>query len=124
MLSSVIALCAVVVTFSIARYFVAKSRLVDTKLDEIISQKLSQSEYVRELSRLREENGVMRNLLIDMVENEALPTDTAKMSEPERTRVMKARIQRRREVFGEALLTLKQTDRGRSAHLSSPVERA
>jgi hypothetical protein len=102
-------------TFFIGRYFAAKTRLVEKTIEETIERKLSVSPMNIELVRLREENGVMRNLLIDMVENEASLPVAAKMSEVQRNRAINARTKRRKEVLGEAILVLQQADRKRPA---------
>ncbi len=102
-------------TFFIGRYFAAKTRLVEKTIEETIERKLSASPMNIELIRLREENGVMRNLLIDMVENEASLAVATRMSEVERNRAINARTTRRKEVFGEAILVLQQADQKRPA---------
>lgn len=123
MLYFALALCILTSAFFIGRFFATKTRLVEKSIDETIERKLSTSPIRAELLRLREENGVMRNLLIDMVENEASLAGAARMPEMERTRAENARSLRRREVFGEAILVLQQTNKG-SATLWHPAERA
>ena len=116
MLYLVPALCIVVCAFFIARYFAVKTRHVEKAIDETIARKLATSALNVELSRLKEENGVMRNLLIDMVENEGSVSAVGPaMSAAERTRVMNDRTQRRREIFGEAIFALQQTGKSHSA---------
>ncbi|TBF40554.1 hypothetical protein [Rhizobium leguminosarum] len=114
MLYLCLAICAVFLTFAIGRYLSAKTRLVEKTIDETISRKLSASPIKTELSRLKEENGVMRNLLTDMVENEASLAQASYMSEADKARAIEARTTRRREIFGEALLVLRRP-RERSA---------
>ncbi len=109
----VLTFCVLTCTYFVGRFYAAKTRLVEKAIEETIERKLSTSPISTELYRLREENGVMRNLLIDMVENEASLADATTMSEVERTRAANARTLRRREVFGEAILVLQQTNRGR-----------
>lgn len=124
MMNLVLTLCVLASTFFAGRFFAAKTRMVEQKIDETIERKLSSSPLNSELVRLREENNVMRNLLIDMVENEASLADTANMSENERSRARNARTLRRKEVFGEALLVLQQTKRARPIRPRSSVQRA
>lgn len=107
-----LALCVLISTFFIGRFFAAKTRLVETAIEKTIERMLSTSPMNSELVRLREENGVMRNLLIDMVENEASLAGATRMSEIERNRAVNARTVRRKEVFGEAILLLQQADHG------------
>jgi hypothetical protein len=67
---------------------------------------------------------VMRNLLIDMVENEASLAHATQMSEAEKTRAMEARTHRRRELFGEAIAALQKPGGGQDATFKFPTERA
>ncbi|MGO6895442.1 hypothetical protein ACCT15_16205 [Rhizobium ruizarguesonis] len=110
MLIPAIVACAIVVTFFIARYCAAKTRLVDDKLNKVIADKFAQSDYARELARLREDNGVMRNLLIDIVENDANPRILATVSPEEKSRLRADRIKRHRELFAEAVFVLKHSE--------------
>jgi hypothetical protein len=111
----ILALCAVVSTFFLARLVAAKTRLVEKAIEDTIARKLSIAAPKIELDRLREENGVMRNLLIDMVENEgASGSAKSQMSAAESKQAMNVRMQRRREIFGEAIYLLQQTDKSRS----------
>ncbi|WP_195909663.1 hypothetical protein [Rhizobium tubonense] len=104
-------MCAVVCTFFVARYFAAKTRLVEKTIEDTIARKLSSSGPSGALNRLKEENGVMRNLLIDMIENEAsVPTAGSNTPSEEQARAINARIGRRREIFGEAIFVLQQTE--------------
>lgn len=107
-----------------ARFFATKTRLVEKTIDETIARKLASSPLQVELVRLREENGVMRNLLIDMVENEASLAHATQMSEAEKTRAMEARTHRRRELFGEAIAALQKPGGGQDATFKFPTERA
>ena len=103
-----LSLCAVVCTFFIGRFFAAKTRLVEENIDAVITRKLSKSPVNLELLHLREQNGVLCNLLIDMLENESSVGPTLTRSRAEQDRAMKGRIQRRREIFGEAVFVLQQ----------------
>ncbi len=114
----------VVCTTFAVRFFAAKTRLVEKTIEETIARKLASSPLQVELVRLREENGVMRNLLIDMVENEASLAYATQMSEAEKTRAIEARTQRRREVFGEAIAALQKPGGGQDATFKFPAERA
>ncbi|MGO7452057.1 hypothetical protein ACCS81_08645 [Rhizobium ruizarguesonis] len=119
MLYLCLALCAMFLTFSIGRYLSAKTRLVEKTIDETIARKLSVSPIKIELARLKEENGVMRNLLTDMVENETSLSQTTHMSTADKARAENSRRLRRREIFGEAIFTLQRTqDTQRSAPYS------
>lgn len=72
MLFVLVAICAIVTTFTVTRYYLAKTRLVETEIEKVIARRFSTSEKAMELSKLSEENSVMRNLLLDLVENETL----------------------------------------------------
>ncbi|MBY5667379.1 hypothetical protein HFO33_34285 [Rhizobium leguminosarum] len=109
MLYLCLALCAMFLTFSVGRYLAARTRLVEKTIEETIARKLSVSPINIELARLKEENGVMRNLLIDMVENETSPSQTTQMSTADKARAENSRRLRRREIFGEAIFTLQHT---------------
>ena len=124
MMNLVLTLCVLASTFLVGRFLAAKTRMVEQKIEETIERKLSSSPLNSELARLREENGIMRNLLIDMVENEASLVDAADMSETERSRAMSARTLRRKEVFGEALMVLQQIGRARPARHKFPAQGA
>lgn len=103
-----LSLSIIICTFFVARFFAAKTRYMENDIDATIARKLSTSPVSVEMRRLTEENGVLRNLLIDMVENEAsVPRQTSKTAN-EVDLAMKARTERRREIFGEAVFTLQQ----------------
>ncbi len=111
----ILSLCAVVCTFFIARFLAAKTPFVEKAIEDTIARKLSTAPLKIELDRLREENDVMRNLLIDMVENEGVSGSAkSQMSAAESKQAMNARMQRRREIFGEAIYLRQQTDKSRS----------
>lgn len=110
MLPPVIAVCAIVATFFIVRYFGAKTRVVDDNLKKIIADKIAHSDYARELIRLREDNGVMRNLIIDMVEHNTNPRILATASLEERSRLQADRLKRHRELLAEAVFILKHSE--------------
>ncbi|WP_017965648.1 hypothetical protein [Rhizobium leguminosarum] len=114
MLYLCLAVCAMFLTFSVGRYLSARTRLVEKTIDETIARKLSMSPIQIELARLKEENGVMRNLLIDMVENETSISQTTQMSTADKARAENSRRLRRREIFGEAIFTLQHTQNTQS----------
>ena len=120
MTSIIIVLCAALCAFSIARYFAARTRLVEKKIDEAIARKLRASPVLTEMQEIREANAVMRNLLIDMVENEAsaAPTD---IQTADQERAYKLRHQRRREIFGEAVFVLQRTEGARAGNSQKTV---
>ncbi|WP_413708813.1 hypothetical protein [Rhizobium sp. Rhizsp82] len=107
-----------------ARYLLAKTRLTEKSIDAAIARRLHTSPVLSEMRELRELNGVMRNILADLVENEELavrrPDDHR--SPATRTRLVAMREARRREIYGEAILLLRQTARTRTAE--SPVRAA
>ena len=111
----VLGLCAVVMTFFVARYFALKARLVEKTINETIARKLLTSKHSAELHRLREENGVVRNLLKDMLENEASAAAFNREIPPaEKQRIAGAITQRRREIFAEAMFTLQHDEKARA----------
>lgn len=65
MIYIVIALCALVTTFFACRYYATKILLVEHDIDKAIARKFESSGKAIELAKLREENAVMRNLLLD-----------------------------------------------------------
>ncbi len=109
MLTITIAVSALLSTVFAGRYFITKNRLSEKAIEQVIANKLAKSPLVREIESLREENGVMRNLLIDIVENEASLANAAEMTDAQRSHALKARTQRRRELFGEALLAIRMS---------------
>lgn len=81
-----------------ARYLLAKTRLTEKSIDAAIARRLHTSPVLSEMRELRELNGVMRNILADLVENEELavrrPDDHR--SPATRTRLVAMREARRR----------------------------
>lgn len=71
MIYIIFALCALVATFFACRYYAAKTLLVEHEIDKAIARRFSSSQKALELAKLREENVVIRNLLLDLLENEA-----------------------------------------------------
>jgi hypothetical protein len=110
-----LSLSIIVCAFFVARFLAAKTRLVEKDIDATIARKLSTSPVSAEMRRLTEENGVLRNLLIDMVENEAsVPRQTSETANEVKLAI-EARTRRRREIFGEAVFTLQQAGKSRTA---------
>lgn len=108
-LSVAFSICVAVSTFFFARYLAAKTRLVEKNIDDVIAGKLSGNKQLGELKRLREETTVMRNLLLDMVENEASLVGMNEQTPSDvKQRRLDARTARRRELFGEAMVILQK----------------
>jgi len=103
-----IALCVVVATLFFVRHHAIKTRLVEREIDKVIARKLAASDYVLELSRLKEENAVMRNLLMDLVENESeSPMSQPNASKEDLLRSRNTKVQRYREILAESSHVLK-----------------
>ncbi|EJC80654.1 hypothetical protein Rleg4DRAFT_2289 [Rhizobium leguminosarum bv. trifolii WSM2297] len=114
MLYLIPALFVITCAIFVGRYYAIKAGLAQTILDDAIARKLSTSPLNLEVMRLREQNAVMRNLLLDMVENEAsVETDRPKT---EQARAFSARTLRRREIFGEAVFVLEQSERPQASN--------
>jgi hypothetical protein len=109
----------IVVTFAIMsavavaaiRMLVIKTKLTEKSIDAAIARRLRTSPAAEELRDLRELNGVMRNLLTDLVENEDIrpPLTGGDLPREDRKRLLGMREARRREIFAEALVLLRQT---------------
>lgn len=59
-----------------------------------------------DIAGLKEQNAVMRNLLLDIVENEASLVGVGSDALGEQSRRYKDRLARRRELYGEAVVLL------------------
>lgn len=104
MLSILVAVCAIVTTFTVSRYYLSRTRLVETEIEKVIARKFSTSERALELGKLREENAVMRNLLLDLVENETLmPISRADRSKADFLHLKATKVQRYREILAESV---------------------
>lgn len=103
MLVFILAACAVVLTFAIVGLLAAKKRLVEQQINEIVARKLASSreELAVEVLDLREANSVMRNLLMDIAENEATATVVNDVPAEVLTRITENRHARRRELLAE-----------------------
>jgi hypothetical protein len=103
MLVFVLTACAVVLTFAAVGLLAAKKRLVEQQITEIVERKLASSRdaLTVEVLDLREANGVMRNLLMDIAENEATATVVSDVPAETLTRITENRLVRRRELLAE-----------------------
>lgn len=120
MLYVLIAICVVIATLFISRHYAIKTRLNEKQIDKVIARKLAATDYVLELSRLREENAVMRNLLLDLVENEAhIPVSQPSASQADLAALRNTKVQRYREILAESLHVLQQRD---SQPIPAPVD--
>jgi len=109
MIYVIFALCVLAVTFFACRYFAAKALLVEREIDKAIARRFESSGKVIELAKLREENAVMRNLLLDLLENEAVfPVQSAPPSRVDLRRMGAAKVQRYREILAESQYVLQQ----------------
>ncbi|MDZ7927450.1 MAG: hypothetical protein U5L46_10340 [Agrobacterium sp.] len=105
------ALCALVTTFFACRYYAAKTLLVEHDIDKAIARKFASSGKAVELATLREENAVFRNLLLDLLENEAAsPVQPTAVSRDDLVRIKAAKIQRYREILAESWHVLQQRE--------------
>ena len=111
MLVLVLAACAVVFTFAAVALLAAKKRLVEHEIDEIVARKLASGREALtvELLDMREANGVMRNLLIDIAENEATAKAVNDVPAEVLTRITENRLARRRELLAEVDAVLRSS---------------
>jgi hypothetical protein len=101
--------CLITATMALVHYLMTKSRLADTEMERVIAKKLSTSSVMTELVRLREDNAVMRNLLIDLVENETSTAARMTAASPtEQRQHGSVRLQRFREILAEAAYLLQR----------------
>jgi hypothetical protein len=112
MLLFVVAACAVVLTFAAVGLLSAKKRLVEQQINEIVARKLASSREALtvEVLDLREANSVMRNLLLDIAENEATAKVVNDVPEGVLTRITENRLTRRRELLAEVDAVLRSSD--------------
>lgn len=101
-----IVLCSIAVTAINVCYLVRKHRMLDIEVRKGVEHRLSASAPMVELAELREERQVMRNLLRDILDNEALIRHAASMPDDERVMLIQYRKARRFELFGETLAVL------------------
>lgn len=110
MIYAVIAICAVVATFFFCRYLAAKARFVEKNIKAAVERTLATTDYSIKLSLLTEENLIMRNLLLDLVENESSsPNVYGDASQAEIARLKHTKIQRYREILAESVHILQQS---------------
>ena len=99
----IVAICALVTTFFVCRYYAAKTLVAEKDIEKVIASKFASSGKAIELAKIREENAVMRNLLLDLLENEAvLPMHHSSVSKDDLIRMKTAKIQRYREILAES----------------------
>ncbi len=112
MLAVIVSVCASMCAIVCIRYYALKTRLTEKSIDEAIARRLHASPLMAEVRDLRELNGVMRNLLVDIVEAEDMKPQSAigEISQQERKRLISIRETRRREIYAEALVVLRQAD--------------
>lgn len=115
MLYAFLGLVALFGTLAVCRFVAAKANMSDCERHELDARRLMGDLRADDVQHLREENAIMRNLLLDMIENEASLFDV--MDPCERTRRSKARAARRRELFGEAVVLL---DKGAAPKIRIP----
>lgn len=118
MLPLVIVVCILVTTYFCARYYVVKARLMSNELDKVIADKLAQSDHRRLVARLEEENSIMRNLLLDMVENNTNTRILTAESPMEKLRLQADRMNRNREIVAEAAFVLRHSLSPKTAPLN------
>jgi hypothetical protein len=99
----IVAACIVVLTFAVVSLLAAKKRLVEQQIEEIVARKLASGReaMAAEILDLGEANSVMRNLLIDIAENEATAEVRGDLPENVLTRIVADRTVRRRELLAE-----------------------
>ena len=103
MLYVIVAICALVITFYVCRYYATKTLPLEQDIEKAIARKFATSSKAIELAKLQEENAVMRNLLLDLLENEAaLPIQRASVSQDDLVRMKTVKIQRYREILAES----------------------
>ena len=113
MLFVVLGACAVALTFAAISLMAAKRRLVDHEIEAMVARKLStcRDALAQEVLDLREANGVMRNLLMDIAENEATAKIVNDLPAEVTTRIASTRAARRRELLAETEAVLRASYR-------------
>lgn len=109
MLVLLLAVCAIALTIAAVSLLAAKKRLVEQQIADIVTRKLAagRDALCADAAILREENGVLRNLLMDIAENEATARVIANAPEEVKTRIAATRAARRRELLAETDLVLR-----------------
>ncbi|MES4993104.1 hypothetical protein ABVB70_22555 [Agrobacterium radiobacter] len=122
MIYIIFALSTLVTAFFACRYYAARTLLVDHDIDKTIARKFASSGKAAELAELREQHAVMRNLLLDLIENEAaFPARQTTVSKDELSRMRADKIRRYREILAESRHVLQQHEaKNIFEHSSSP----
>jgi hypothetical protein len=108
----IIGFCAILLTVSLMEYLNAKKRLIDHQIDDVIARKLKKhhDNQMIEILNLREACSVMRNLLMDIAENESsLDAIDARTPQNLRTKLVSNRDTRRRELSAEVDAVLRSS---------------
>ena len=116
------AIAVIVAGFAICRYYWSKTRLVEKEIEKVIARKFASGEHGIMIAKLREDNAIMRNLLLDLVENEAVSPPTA--SSAEQAQVRNAKIQRYREILAETVSFLQRDTNVISKRISVPMAKS
>jgi hypothetical protein len=105
------AVCVIAATLAFCRYYASKTRLVEKEIEKVIARKFASSDQAIMIAKLRDDNAVMRNLLLDLVENEAvLPTSQPPATSAVWTQVRDAKMQRYREILAENVHVLQRDE--------------
>ena len=109
MLVPILAICAIALTIAGVGLLAAKKRQIEQQIADVVARKLKagRDALCAEATVLREENGVLRNLLMDIAENEATARVIAKAPEEVKTRLTANRAARRRELMAEVDVVLR-----------------
>lgn len=111
MVFTVAAMFAIIAFAFVCRYYAARTRLAEKEIDKVIARRLAASDYVTQVVRLREENTVMRNILLDLIENENTSQIASKnFSNADIARLKTNKIRRYREILAESAHVLQSHD--------------
>jgi hypothetical protein len=108
----IIGFCAILLTISLMGYLNARKRLVGHEIEELVARRLKsrQNDQTIEILNLREACGVMRNLLMDIAENEAsLDAGTGKTPDHARKTFVSDYETRRKELRAEVEAVLRSS---------------
>jgi len=100
----IVGFCAILITISLTEYLNAKKRFVDQQIEQVVTRKLMthRDRQTIEILNLREACGVMRNLLMDIAENEAsLDAVNDRTPADIKTKLVSSRETRRKELCAE-----------------------
>lgn len=110
MLTAVSIGCVIAATIALVHYLTTKTRLAEKMIDQAIGRRLSSTPVMTELVKTREENAVMRNLLIDLVENETSTAARMVDATPaDQRRHASSRVQRYKEILSEAAYVVQRS---------------